>query len=114
MRNLLDETLEVLSEHGLEPEDVEWVGAESFGHFSWDEFAAVAAHTYYDAGYGAAEVAVDLVVCGAGWWLSRGEYDGSEWWNLHTQPTMPDEHRVPNKLAGGMLENLADVQEEEV
>lgn len=44
----------------------------------------------YDNGFGGQEL------YGTVWldddsWLSRGEYDGSEWWNHNILPTIPDE-----------------------
>lgn len=44
----------------------------------------------YDNGYGGQElfgtVWVDDKV-----WLTRGEYDGSEWWQEHSYPAIPEE-----------------------
>ena len=44
----------------------------------------------YDSGHGLQEI------CGTVWledgtWLSRGEYDGSEWWEYNALPTIPVE-----------------------
>lgn len=44
----------------------------------------------YDNGYGCQEL------CGTVWlndntWLERGEYDGSEWWDHHVCPNIPEE-----------------------
>ena len=43
----------------------------------------------YDGGYGLQEI------FGKVWfeddtWATRGEYDGSEWWELHTRPEIPE------------------------
>jgi hypothetical protein len=91
--NLLNETIQILGDHGHTPEEVLWVGqawmctqayttqaSRNLFWFSWGEFAALAAVTDYNAGFGGAEIASDLVVVGDGWWLERHEYDGSEWW----------------------------------
>jgi hypothetical protein len=91
--NLLKETLQVLQEANKSPADVQWVQWEQF-FCSWPEFAA-AANFEYDPGYGGAEVVVSLKVVGSDWWLERGEYDGSEWWDFKTLPTKPDIARVP-------------------
>lgn len=40
----------------------------------------------YDDGYGGQELFGD-VVFKDGTWLSRGEYDGSEWWHYNIKPT---------------------------
>ena len=84
--NLLEETLEVLAKFGKTPKDVRWVGSAD-GEFAitWDEFVKIADVEYND-GFGAQEVAEDLVVVGDDWWLERREYDGSEWWEFKTLP----------------------------
>lgn len=43
---------------------------------------------YYD-GFGAQEL-FGTVVFKDGSWLTRGEYDGSEWWERHLLPVEPD------------------------
>lgn len=94
MTNLLKETLEILKAYDKTPSDVLWVGTlppewkkdkkRAIG--SWDDFATLADFNY-DSGYGSNEVQSDLFVVGDGWWLERGEYDGSEWWEFKTLPT---------------------------
>lgn len=44
----------------------------------------------YDAGYGAQYV-FGYVWLTNGVWMERGEYDGSEWWEWHKYPKIPDE-----------------------
>lgn len=85
--NLLKETLAALKTHGLKPEDVLWVGSTN-GKLvmDWAAFEPIADRTNYDSGYGGQEIASDLVVVGGTWWLERGEYDGSEWWEFKTMP----------------------------
>lgn len=84
--NLLKETLSKLEQNGKTIKDVHWVGS-SDGKYSmpWDKFVTIAG-VDYDSGYGGAEIATELVVVGDNWWLSRGEYDGSEWWDFNTIP----------------------------
>lgn len=89
MQNLLHETLETLSAAGKSPSDVRWVGGitranEDYAG-SWDEFAILADFEYNDS-YGGNEIDGDLVIVGDDWWLERGEYDGSEWWEFKTLP----------------------------
>lgn len=85
--NLLKETLKVLKSRHKTPADVQWVGSQDGTYaISWDEFAAIA-DVNYDASYGSAEIVMDLVVVGDSWWLERGEYDGSEWWEFKSKPT---------------------------
>lgn len=43
----------------------------------------------YDDGYGGQEL-YGLVWLDDGTWLSRGEYDGSEWWERHVLPEIPE------------------------
>jgi hypothetical protein len=42
----------------------------------------------YDSGFGAQEVAKDLIVLWNNWWLERHEYDGSEWREYKELPKM--------------------------
>lgn len=69
------------------------------------------------AGYGAAHVPTDLAIVGKGWWLERGEYDGSEWWNFKETPKQINEVRNISCLVGGMwptlkeLNNIDPIQE---
>jgi hypothetical protein len=43
----------------------------------------------YDSGYGGQEL-FGTVWFKDGTWANRGEYDGSEWWDYHVCPTIPD------------------------
>lgn len=101
---LLQETVETLAINNKSPADVKWVGVLERGwnervsyHFSWDEFAA-AAEFRYNSSYGGQNVEASLVVVGDAWWLERGEYDGSEWWEFKTLPTKPDKHIQPAEI----------------
>jgi hypothetical protein len=93
VENLLAETLETLTRNGKSPADVRWVGSTTDQYSkipthaagSWDEFAALADFKY-DDGYGGNEIVSTLVIVGDDWWLERGEYDGSEWWEYKTLP----------------------------
>lgn len=90
MRNLLEETKQVLEENGKTFEDVRWIGSNDFS-IDIDDFLVVA-DTEYDNGYGGQEVAIDLLVVGDDWWLERHQYDGSEWWEYKTTPQKPKTH----------------------
>ncbi len=103
MSNLLEETLDILKANGKSPDDVRWVGkrepdylasirarVEALPLGTWAEFKRFA-NFKYDDGYGGAEVATDLKIVGDDWWLERGEYDGSEWWEFKTLPQKPKE-----------------------
>lgn len=45
---------------------------------------------HYDDGYGSQEL-FGTVWLEDGTWLSRAEYDGSEWWEHHALPDIPEE-----------------------
>jgi len=90
--NLLEETEHVLFYHNKTWEDVSWIGGHDF-YISTEQFKEAAKDTNYYCGYGSEEVAVDLVICfNDGSWLSRAEYDGSEWWRYNTRPQKPQYH----------------------
>ena len=44
----------------------------------------------YDSGFGSQEL-FGTVWLEDGTWLTRGEYDGSEWWEYHKLPEIPEE-----------------------
>jgi hypothetical protein len=50
----------------------------------------------YDAGYGGQEL-FGTIWYTDGTWSDRGEYDGSEWWNYHVCPNIP-ENLLTNSL----------------
>lgn len=111
--NLLTETIEAINEMGKTSYDVAWVGSLEFGWFLWDDFAAVA-DIEYDAGYGGQEVASDLVVMFSdGEYMTRGEYDGSEWWEQHPQLIKPAIYRKPKRVVNGMWASLTEQNESE-
>ena len=98
MENLLEETKEKLAVCHKTPKDVLWVGSSDGSEaITWEEFEKMADFDH-DAGYGAAEIRMDLVVVGKDWWLERYEYDGSEWWVYKKQPKLLKNHKVLNKL----------------
>lgn len=86
-RNLKYETIKILSKYDKMPQDIKWVGCNSF-KIPIEEFWKLA-DRIYDAGYGGQEVAKDLIVVGDNWWLERHEYDGAEWWEYKELPPEP-------------------------
>lgn len=86
MLNLLAETVKQLEANNKTTQDVEWVGNRS-GNYSidWAKFESIANVDYYES-YGGQEISENLVVVGKDWWLERGEYDGSEWWEFKSLP----------------------------
>lgn len=104
MRNLLQETIEVLNEHNKTLDDVvcicdigerwdrekrEYI--DFSGRISVEDFKKIADRKY-DSGFGCAEVNENLLVIGDDFWLERREYDGSEWWEYQV---FPDYKNVP-------------------
>lgn len=85
--NLLKETMRDLRENGKSLKDVVWIGTEE-AEIPLEVFKKLA-DAEYDSSYGAQHVAVDLVICGDGWYMERHEYDGSEWWEFKEQPKRP-------------------------
>ena len=88
MTNLLKETLECFEANKVAESDIVWIGSREY-EISWDAFKALA-NREYDDGFGAAQVSEDLVIVGKSWWMTRSEYDGSEWWSFHTKFKRPE------------------------
>ena len=82
--NLKEETLKVLNDHGKNKEDVKCVRGDDF-QISLEQFWKLA-DTEYDNSYGSPKIATDLTLVGEDYWMTRGEYDGAEWWDYHTMP----------------------------
>lgn len=91
MTNLLRETEELLKSNDKSLTDIHWVGTRD-GKFvcTFKDFIDYAQDLEYDDGYGGAEINTYLVIVGNDWWLERGEYDGSEWWEFKTVPEQVD------------------------
>ena len=83
MTNLLKETCDILTSINKLPTDIIFIGSEVSGYTcTWGEFVRLADREY-DSGYGAQEVAYDLIIVFSdGTKLSRSEYDGSERWRV--------------------------------
>lgn len=107
MRNLLQETLEVLAFHNKTPSDVLWVGSWVGVWFTWKDFETLG-NVNYDNGYGGEEVARDLIVMGEDFWLERGEYDGKEWWDFKTKMNKPGLYYVPKAICTRQLSDAED------
>lgn len=97
--NLLQETEDIFLTIDKNWKDIDFIGGDSFS-VSIENFREVAARTEYEIGYGAPEVATDLVIVFTdGSWLSREEYDGSEWWQYNHCPVKPLKRKVINALS---------------
>lgn len=86
--DLYKETIEELREYGKTLDDVVAICGEEF-QIEKDDFIKLS-KTKYDSGFGAQEVAKDLLVIGKDFWLERHEYDGSEWWEFKELPKYVD------------------------
>ena len=104
MKNLKEETLKIMNNHGKTVEDVTWIGCEDFA-IPIQEFWELA-DTTYDSGYGAAEVAQDLIVVGEDWWLERYGYDGLEWWEYKVVLSKPEVTREVSTVIPDLWRNL--------
>lgn len=87
MANLKKEVLCILEQNGKTIDDIIWIGCEQF-RMDVKTFWNLA-DTEYDDGYGAPEVATDLLIVGKDFWLERADYDGSEWFEFKVMPKMP-------------------------
>lgn len=101
MVNLLDETIDILLNHGKFRKDVEFVvghdssvkedclsGCDNNSHLvrtTWDEFVSQA-DKMYDNGFGGVEVFEITMIVGKDFWLERHSYDGTEWWEYKELP----------------------------
>jgi hypothetical protein len=95
--NLLKETIEAIEWNESSVADVQWVGSVDGTYVcTWEQFTQLADFEY-DDGYGAQEIASDLVVVGTDWWLERHEYDGAERWEHKSLP-IKSETPQPIKL----------------
>lgn len=91
--NLLEETIKILQRQGLSHSDVLFV-TDGASNCKWQEFADNA-NFEYDSGYGGNEIHIHLKVVGKDWWLERGEYDGSEWWEYKKIPKASRNKKLP-------------------
>lgn len=90
MYNLLEDTREELHENNKKEKEVLWVGSYDGGYsITWELFQGIAKNINYRSEFHAAFIPSDLVVVGDGWWLERGEWEGSEYWIFKQPPTSP-------------------------
>lgn len=87
MANLKKEVLCMLEQNGKTVDDIVWIGCENF-RIDIKTFWNLA-DAEYDDGYGAPEVATDLLIVGKDFWLERADYDGNEWFEFKALPEMP-------------------------
>jgi len=114
MTNFLAETIRDIADSGHTPEDIIFIGSTGSGHAcTWSQFLELADFDY-DAGYGAAYIASDLlIVFSDGADMHRSEYDGSEWWD-YSRPFVAPEVQFPivSLYNGDLWPSLADQQKQ--
>lgn len=86
MCNFKDETLSILVANGKTWNDVKFIQGDDFKVSNNKDELLELMNFEYDSGYGAPKIAEDLKIVGDNWWLERGEYDGSEWWEYKEIP----------------------------
>ncbi len=108
--NLLDETLAMIEESEHSPSDITYIGAKYSAHAcTWEEFK-ILANVEYDAGYGTAEVASDLIILFSdSTRLQRLEYDGAESWTYSVPFTRALVPKSITRLVGGISATLAEL-----
>ena len=79
--NLFEETREAFKQHGVEWDDVIWIGGDDF-EMPLRDFVRLAKETDYDEGYGRQWIASDLTIITTAGRFVRAEYDGLEWWKF--------------------------------
>lgn len=95
--NLLNETISILEENKKSASDVLWVSKNGY-YFTWEDFVELTKDLEYHNGYGGQEISASLTIGGKGFWMERGEYDGSEWWEFRRTPKKPKEYKKPKDL----------------
>lgn len=112
--NLWEETNDALEQNGYTWNDIVYIGSYELA-IPIDNFVEIAKKTDYDSGYGAAEIAEDLmIIMNDDCWYDRGEYDGSEWWEYHSPvqvPAVPIVHIDRLKACGIGWESLREIYE---
>lgn len=102
MTNLLKETMDVMEEGHLSAKDIIYIG-DGESSCTWEEFRTLA-DVEYDSGYGCAEIMGLMIVFNNGVELHRGEYDGSEWWDVHipfSLEKLPPQKKLKSVKYGG-------------
>lgn len=109
--NLLAETMHDIVDAHKRTDDVKCVRSYDGEYsISWQEFAKIS-DKLYNNGYGAAEVATDLIVeFEDGTYLERVEYDGAEGWRYvpTLRPIQPDA-KTFTKVISGLWPTVAEL-----
>lgn len=100
--NLYHETVEILEENSKSIKDIVWIGTKE-ATIDIARFIEEAKHIESCADGKGTITALDLIIVGVDWWLSRGEYDGFEWWIFNTLPQRPRMRKTKFDLRGHNL-----------
>lgn len=100
--NAKEELLKILSDDNLEIKCANIISSYCYGendtihdlklNYTEEEYQKFieSLNFKYDSGFGGQEL-FGIVWLKDGTWLSRGEYDGSEWWEHNVLPEIPKE-----------------------
>lgn len=90
MANLLKETKRILEQHSKTFDDIIFVGDTRFKtKMTAEDFIKRANNNFMDD-YDSIKINIDLILVGKDFWLERGTYDGSEWWEYKSMPNVND------------------------
>ena len=112
--NFLKETINKIESNGQTVENIIFIGSRESGHScTWGQFVELA-NFDYNNGFGGQEIPSDLMIAFAdGAMMTRGEYDGSEWWDYIEPFKMPKEQKPIKTLQSHQYwVNIADIQKE--
>ena len=79
MKNLFKETVDILERNGHTFEDILYFTNGKY-NITPEKFKYIASNFDYDNGYGTNYVNFYLLGIGEDFFITREEYDGSEWW----------------------------------
>lgn len=98
MTNFLKETTSIMIDYNLNPIDIVYIGDGEYS-CTWEEFQTIS-DIEYNSGYGGAEInGYLMIVFNNGVEMRRGEYDGSEWWEVNV-PFKLENLKEQKKLTG--------------
>jgi len=107
--NLLEETLYAIKRRGKTIDDIIWIGNCDGTLIVPVSNLKTILNVEYDSGYGAQEIASDLVIVGKDWWMERHEYDGAESWNFKKLPILAPSPKLTDRVKGGMWNTLEEI-----
>jgi len=110
--NFLEETKKAITQSRHTEHDIIYIGSSISEHqCTWDEFCKLSDFEY-DAGYGAPEIPIDLIIVfNNNEQMVRREYDGSEWWEFQNNFAMPKNKLPITTLKGSFWHKLSDINE---